>query len=286
MKRDKNVVLDNLYQQYAAIGKKIANYPLLNGFSKKAWDCLAQEGLWKLPIRSNNGGDGLTWQAFVSAIEGLSSTYKKFSFFRSIVSQASVLYLLEKYGTERQKNIYLSRLLQGEMACVAVNESFDAFDASNIQSQVLPIANRRFQLTGHKLQIPQLMEAHLLIVVVRNHSVTQDKFKSIRFFIVEKSNKKILLNKKTDLVGDIIFNDLNLNNNDVLGDLSEGFFMLNQLFEFERILYGLLAVSFVNPIIDKYKTHFHEKQTTIMRRINECGYALYKALDNPIHNFN
>jgi alkylation response protein AidB-like acyl-CoA dehydrogenase len=267
MKRAGNAVLGNLHQHYADLGKRISTYKPTASFNKKGWDCLTRSGLWQLPIESQYGGIGLTWQAFAKAIEGLISSYHHLPFFRMLVSQAGAIYLMSKYGTDDQKQKYLPRLLQGEIACIAINESFDRFDVINIESQALPTINSQFLLTGHKLQIPQIAEISLFILAVQIPAITKTNFKPIAFFVAEKNSGEVTVRKTSDVVGDVIFTDLNLGGDHIVGNLRDGLSMLCHLLEFERSLYGVLTTSFVKPIIKKCEQQFQEHQNTI----NRCG---------------
>jgi hypothetical protein len=178
--------------------------------------------------------------------------------------------------------VYISRLLQDEIACVAVNESFDVFDVTNIQSQAWPILNRQFQLTGHKLQIPQVAKVNLFILATQIPALAKINFKPSAFFIAEKNSHEMTVRNNSESMGDVVFTDLKLNVDHVVGNLRDGLFILCQLLEFERSLYGVLATGFVRPVIKKCEQRLQEHQNTV----NRCGSVFSTSLNRCTDRFN
>ena len=133
MMRYRNELQEDLYQQYADIGSKIAKY----SSSKKniklshqyGWKLITKNGIWKLSLGHE----------CISAIQGLSSTFNNFEFFSQIVSQLSALYLISKYSSDKNKQLYLSRLINGEM-------SVDIFPDGISFTSILPLKDRNLIL--------------------------------------------------------------------------------------------------------------------------------------------
>jgi hypothetical protein len=126
MIRHGNVTQKNIRQIYLNLGKKIkenSENEIKHDVNKNQnWELITKQGIWKLPIAKQYGGDGLTWDECVSAIEGLTSTYRDYEFFSSIVSHFAVLYILLQYGTESQKSAYLPLLMRGKNSTVCFKE--------------------------------------------------------------------------------------------------------------------------------------------------------------------
>ena len=126
MIRYRNELQKSLYQQYADIGNKIAQYSEnkknLTLSLQYGWKLITKNGIWKLSLG----------QECILAIEGLSSAFNNFEFFSQIVSQLSALYLISKYSSDKNKNLYLSRLTKGEV-------SVDIFPEGISFGKILPL---------------------------------------------------------------------------------------------------------------------------------------------------
>lgn len=133
MMRYRNELHEGLYQKYADIGNKIAKYSAKKNNIKLShqygWKLITKNGIWKLSLR----------QECILAIQGLGSTFNNFEFFSQIVSQLSALYLISKYSSDKNKQLYLSRLTNGEM-------SIDIFPEGISFVNILPLKDRNLIL--------------------------------------------------------------------------------------------------------------------------------------------
>lgn len=129
MMRYRNEHQESLYQQYASIGRKIEKYSQSKKnnelFHQYGWKLITKKGIWKLPIAKEHAGFGLTWQECFLAIEGLTSAFSNCEFFSYIVSQFGTLYLISQYASEENRQLYLPRLINGEISFAIFSEEIN-----------------------------------------------------------------------------------------------------------------------------------------------------------------
>lgn len=116
MKRD-YLGLEKLFQEYEEVGKRVTEFlSKQHIFSfNHVWEMLTQAGFWKISVAECYGGMGFTWQECIIAIEGFVSTYQHLSCVSLLVDQLSIFYLLSRYGTKKEKELFFPYLLRGEM---------------------------------------------------------------------------------------------------------------------------------------------------------------------------
>lgn len=103
---------ESIYQTYLLLAKKFVE-TTTHANDNANWQLISNEGLWKLPVSKQYGGAGLSWDECVVAIRALMKNFRHAEFISSIISHLAVIYLLLQYGTEAQKNQYLSQIMQG-----------------------------------------------------------------------------------------------------------------------------------------------------------------------------
>jgi len=102
------------------IAKDISSRSLINDrnatLDRKAWGALAASGLWRIPVSREHGGFGGTWQQCISSIDTVAQGCADLGFLVTMLGHIGSIKLLIDYGTERQKTLWLPRLLNGEIA--------------------------------------------------------------------------------------------------------------------------------------------------------------------------
>src|SRR3989338_2708168 len=68
---------------------------------------LAEQELWKIPISENDGGLGLSWADWASAVQAFISGYATSDLFEALINQSTVLYTLLQFGSLEQKKCVL-----------------------------------------------------------------------------------------------------------------------------------------------------------------------------------
>lgn len=219
---------ENLYKQYANLGKKIARYASCKHNQiwsiERIWELIAKEGIWELSIQNKNHTD-LNWNKYTIALVGLASTYPNLELISLLINHISIIYLILYYGTERHKKQYLSRLIQGKFACLLISQS------------VKKKSYHECQLNNYRNKILNIENVEIII-----HANSVDN--KIEFDIHDKKSNFIYTKK---------MNGYQFFDKDKFISAEKGITALGDIVNFERLLYGFLAAHFALSILGEVK---------------------------------
>lgn len=148
-------------------------------------------------------------------------------------------YPIVKYGTPEQKRKYLPQIASGKkLAAFALTEPEAGSDAANVRSQAIEEDNH-YVLNGSKIFITNGEVADIYIVIA-----TVDIKRGIRgltAFILEKGMSGFRFGKKEDKLGirassttELIFEDVVLSKENILGGIGRGFLIAMDNFDHSR----------------------------------------------------
>lgn len=144
-----------------------------------------------------NGG-GMDTLSYVIAMEELSKIDASASVSMS-VNNSLVCWGLEKYGTEEQKQKYLTRLASGEvLGAFCLSEPEAGSDATS-QKTSAELHGDHYLLNGTKNWITNGSSASIYLVIAQTDA--SKGHKGISVFIVEKGWKGFVIGKKEDKLG-------------------------------------------------------------------------------------
>ena len=155
---------------------------------------------------------------------------------------------LERYGSPEQKAAYLPGVISGErITAVAVTEPGAGSDVAGITTQ----AERRgngWVLNGQKMFITNGVLGDLYFVAARTDPDVKPS-RGISMFIVEKGTPGFSVATKLDKMGwrcsdtaELVFEDVQLTADAVLGTEGRGFYQIMDNFQNERLVIGAMAV--------------------------------------------
>lgn len=250
MMRNRTVGQERLYQQYAALGKQIAEWSVTHQqedtLFDNSWKLISKAGLWKLPVPIDDGGLGLSWQEWLIAMEGLASTYHDPKFCSLIINQISTLYLLLRYGTEKYKECYLPCLTSGEMASILIAEFHLPLDTPfSITKQ------RTYQLINTQHQNISIANASIIILVT--YTYHPNRKNDVAFFLFNKESQ-----------GSVDVEKFNFNGKDLFLSTEKSRAAFYDLINFMRLLYGVMATTLMESTIQRHKRNFQNLQARVM----------------------
>ena len=144
------------------------------------------------------GGGGMDTLAYVIAMEELSKIDASASVSMS-VNNSLVCWGLEKYGSEAQKDKYLSQLATGEkLGAFCLSEPEAGSDATS-QQTTATLEGDHYLLNGTKNWITNGSSASFYLVIAQTDA--SKGHKGISVFIVEKGWEGFLIGKKEDKLG-------------------------------------------------------------------------------------
>jgi len=144
------------------------------------------------------GGGGMDTISYVIAMEELSKIDASASVSMS-VNNSLVCWGLEKYGSEEQKQTYLSKLATGELlGAFCLSEPEAGSDATS-QQTTATLEGEYYLLNGTKNWITNGSSASIYLVIAQTDS--SKGHKGISVFIVEKGWEGFVVGKKEDKLG-------------------------------------------------------------------------------------
>ncbi len=183
------------------------------------------------------------------------STFSGFAIASLVHTDMASVHLLNAGNTEQKKS-YLSDIILGnKICCVAVTEPHAGSDVKNIRTKAQRVGSK-YIINGSKIFITNGVHADIYFVAAKTSDGLQ-KSSNITMFIVRKDNPGLIVNKQLDKHGwrcsdtaEIFFQDCEVEEADVLGNLNKGFYAIMQNFQNERLVMGSMAMGEAQAAID------------------------------------
>ncbi|MEZ5036154.1 MAG: acyl-CoA dehydrogenase [Chitinophagales bacterium] len=200
---------------------------------------MSEMGFMGMMVDPKYGGTGLDTISYVLAMEEISKLDSSCSVAMS-VNNSLVCWGLEKYGTEEQKQKYLTPLAKGEVwGAFALSEPEAGSDATS-QRTIAEDKGDYYLLNGTKNWITNGGKASTYLVIAQTHP--EKGHKGINVLIVEKGMPGFEIGAKEDKLGirasdthSLLFNDVKVPKENRIGDDGFGFTFAMKTLEGGRI---------------------------------------------------
>jgi len=210
-------------------------------FPREAWNKCGQFGIQGLPVPKEYGGRGADVLTTVCGLEALGYGCQDNGLIFSINAHmwtAEMPFL--QFGTEAQKGRYLPKLASGEFVGIqATTEPSSGSDAFSMRTRAVKKGDR-YILNGSKTFITNAPVADVVIVMAN-----ADPSKGpggITGFIVDKGTPGFTISRKLHKMGlrtspmaELAFQDLEVPEENILGQLGSGQAIFTVSMEWERI---------------------------------------------------
>ena len=145
-------------------------------------------GLFGVTIDEQYGGMGLDLLTYVMIVEELSRGWISIS---GIVNTHFIgSYLLQKYGTEEQKEKYLPKMATGEIrAAFSLSEPELGSDVAAIKTSAKKVGDD-YEITGQKMWVTNGLTSSLVFVLVKTDPDADPRHRGMTCFIAEKESGK------------------------------------------------------------------------------------------------
>ena len=150
---------------------------------------------------------------------------------------------IARYGTPQQKDKYLRPLISGEQVCaIAVSEPSGGSNVAGIQTTAVRDGDG-YVLNGAKIFITNSVHADTFCVAAKTNKDAGHK--GVSMFIVERDSPGFELAKKlrkmgnhSSDTGELVFEDVRVPRDNLLGEEGRGFYYIMQNFQDERLNRG------------------------------------------------
>jgi acyl-CoA dehydrogenase len=171
------------------------------------------------------------------------------------------------YGNDEQKRRYLPGAISGEIILgVAMTEPGTGSDLANVQTRARRDGDS-WILNGSKIFISNGQIGDLFIVVARTDPEANPAHKGISLFLVEADFPGFVRGRKLDKLGlrgqdtsELAFEDCRIPARNLLGNEGEGFKMLMQQLQQERLCIGVGSIASCRRALDDTLGYVKERR--------------------------
>jgi len=203
------------------------------GFSRELWRTFAEMGFSGLLVPENFGGSGLGCVEAGVVMEEIGRTLMPSPFLATAVVAASAL---SRGGSAAQKSEYLPKIADGSLlASLAIDEGTKHRPLMTRMQAVR--SGNGFRLQGDKAFVVDGHTAGLLIVAARSAGAAGER-DGLTLFLVDPKNKGVAT-ERTAMVDShnaarIKFDDVEVNADGVLGEVDQGYQLLEGVLNIGR----------------------------------------------------
>jgi alkylation response protein AidB-like acyl-CoA dehydrogenase len=154
-------------------------------FPEAVVDQMKELGLFGVTIPEEYGGMGLDLTTYAMIVEELSRGWISVS---GIVNTHFIgSYLLMKFGTDEQKELFLPRMATGELrAAFSLSEPEVGSDVQGIKSVARRTEDGDWELSGQKMWVTNGLLSGVVFVLMKTDPKAEPPYKGMTCFITEK----------------------------------------------------------------------------------------------------
>jgi isovaleryl-CoA dehydrogenase len=235
-----------------------------NEFPRALWPELGALGVLGITVEEEHGGAGLGYLEHCVAMEEISRGSAAIGLSYGAHSNLCVNQI-RRNGREEQKRRYLPKLISGEhVGALAMSE---AGAGSDVVSMKLRAERRgdRFVLNGSKFWITNGPVADVLVVYAKTDPTAGAH--GISALIVERGFKGFSTAQKLDKLGmrgsdtgELVFEDCEVPQENLLGELNRGVKVLMSGLDYERVVLAAGPLGIMQSALDLVVPYVHERK--------------------------
>ncbi|MHA6258400.1 acyl-CoA dehydrogenase family protein [Sporosarcina sp. CAU 1771] len=212
------------------------------GIPREMWLKLGENGFLLPWVDEKYGGLGLDFSYSMVLTEELEKVGVGLASGVCLHSDIVAPYLAT-YGTEEQKQKWLPKSVTGEyISAIAMTEPGAGSDLSGISTTARKEGDH-YIINGEKTFITNGLNADYVLVVCKTDPKAQPAHRGISIFIVEKGMPGFKRGKKLEKIGlhssdtaELIFEDVKVPAENILGEEGKGFYYLMEKLQQERLI--------------------------------------------------
>lgn len=229
---------------------------------------MAELGLFGIVIPEEYGGLGLSVPVYTRIMEELSFGWASLPSF--INSHCSVSSILNRFGTQEQKQQYLPRMASGEIrGAIALTEPSAGSDLQNIASTATRNADGGWTLKGNKIFITNGEQASIYIALVKTDPKAKPAKDGISLCIVERGASGFSVPSLYHKMGfkhvdtaELVFDNVQLPSDAIVGEVpGKGLSQLLDVIETGRIAIAATAVGLGRSALEAALTYAQQRET-------------------------
>ena len=235
-----------------------------NAFPNELWPEMGALGLLGITVEEDFGGAGMGYLAHTIAVEEISRASASIGLSYGAHSNLCVNQI-KLNGTPEQKAQYLPKLVSGEhIGALAMSEAGAGSDVVGMQLRAEK-RNDRYVLNGTKYWITNGPDADTLVVYAKTDPAAGSK--GITAFIVEKTMKGFSTSGHFDKLGmrgsntaELVFDDVEVPFENVLGEEGRGVRVLMSGLDYERVVLSGVNIGIMAACLDEVMPYMVERK--------------------------
>ena len=248
----------------AEIAPRAAELDRTDQFPMDLWQKMGELGLHGITVPETYGGVDMGYVAHMVAMEEISRASGSVALSYGAHSNLCINQI-KRNGTDAQKQKYLPKLISGEfIGALAMSEPGAGSDVTSMKLRAEDKGGV-YVLNGSKMWITNGPDADVMVVYAK----TNPEFgaKGITAFLVEKGIKGFYTAQKLDKLGmrgshtgEMVFDNVEVPSDNILGGLNNGVKVLMSGLDYERAVLAAGPIGLMQAVMDNVIPYIHDRK--------------------------
>ena len=248
----------------AEIAPRAAELDRTDQFPMDLWQKMGELGLHGITVPETYGGVDMGYVAHMVAMEEISRASGSVALSYGAHSNLCINQI-KRNGTEAQKQKYLPKLISGEfIGALAMSEPSAGSDVTSMKLRAEDKGGV-YVLNGSKMWITNGPDADVMVVYAKTNPELGAK--GITAFLVEKGMKGFYTAQKLDKLGmrgshtgEMVFDNVEVPSDNILGGLNNGVKVLMSGLDYERAVLAAGPIGLMQAVMDNVIPYIHDRK--------------------------